>query len=1121
MITSKYNIAGAVAAALLLASAPTLAEDIPNNYIENFTDGDLEGLTGFSSAGTLEFNAETAPKPNPTLAWNVDDNAGSYYNQTGQCKFVSTAHTGFILAPQKDGANYSSDYAACTPKRGKDSHGIGRQVDNIVPGATYYLSGDGANKGSLRWAYSYSKVGAPIVDGLAEVTTVNLTNIVVSDNAWITVTDSFVAPDDIDLAQPFIVFIKTPPSEAYPKTGGIFKDERAPMWVDNLSLMGPPQDGGDNVDSDGDGVQDDDDAFPNDVAASIDTDNDGAPDSWNAEKSANDSTTGLALDAFPNDVAASIDTDNDGAPDSWNADKSADDSTTGLALDVFPNDVAASIDTDNDGAPDSWNDGYSADDSTTGLALDAFPNDVAASIDTDGDGAPDSWNDGYSADDSTTGLALDLFPNQANDADGDGVSDGDDAFPDDIAASIDTDNDGAPDSWNDGYSADDSTTGLALDLFPNDANDAADIVTAINAIETAGTLSIDATGADTEISPAVDAFVSQVLAEAGITGVSVNSIDGDALRSSGSHNLTVALINNAGSIISFDLVLNIIPTVFIPETVVVSENKEIAFNLDLSGAPLLYPVTFSYRFETMEEVPFIIDEAVLTIDEGETLSVVLPGQVIGDYQVVFFEGSERNAAISANSVTKIISLGNTAPAVDVALLNNGEVVTVLDQTANAAIAINITDIDMDTEHSVVVTINNVEVFNATNDVTNPEIVVPVDADALASGSLDISVVVTELATDDLYSASQTLKVSVEPELAVLTGDDTDGDGVSDSIEGYGDDDGDGIANYLDDSTLEKHQQNIGTGDDAVTITVDEGLTLSIGDVLKELESGLANSIGVEVATMDDYVLLVDVAVDDQGDVIDADIAASLVDVKAFLIPLIDFKITGANAGEAVNIIIPLPTALPINSEYRKVQEDGSLVVFDTNNGNTIKSAISDAQGDCPAADSIDWQSGLNLDNDCVKLTIVDGGVNDADGEANGVIVDPAVIVEVNSAPTDVSASASSINIVGGGLVDLTASASDADNDDLTYSWVQTAGETVTVFNDADKKVAMIVGPNATTTLTFEVTVSDGVSSTTASVNVEVSEVGEEKTSGGGSLGTSALLFLAGLAGLRRRAKRNL
>jgi hypothetical protein len=56
-------------------------------------------------------------------------------------------------------------------------------------------------------------------------------------------------------------------------------------------------------DSDNDGVPNTQDAFPLDVAASVDTDGDGYPDSWNTGKSQADSTTGLSLDAFPQDAA--------------------------------------------------------------------------------------------------------------------------------------------------------------------------------------------------------------------------------------------------------------------------------------------------------------------------------------------------------------------------------------------------------------------------------------------------------------------------------------------------------------------------------------------------------------------------------------------------------------------------------------------------------------------------------------------------------------------------------------------------------------------------------------------------------------------------------------------------
>jgi len=55
------------------------------------------------------------------------------------------------------------------------------------------------------------------------------------------------------------------------------------------------------VDSDQDGFADQDDAFPEDSAASKDSDGDGYPDEWNEGKSEKDSTTGLKLDKYPND----------------------------------------------------------------------------------------------------------------------------------------------------------------------------------------------------------------------------------------------------------------------------------------------------------------------------------------------------------------------------------------------------------------------------------------------------------------------------------------------------------------------------------------------------------------------------------------------------------------------------------------------------------------------------------------------------------------------------------------------------------------------------------------------------------------------------------------------------
>ncbi|MGK0215454.1 MAG: hypothetical protein ACI9NA_000560 [Gammaproteobacteria bacterium] len=102
-------------------------------------------------------------------------------------------------------------------------------------------------------------------------------------------------------------------------------------------------------DSDGDGFLDNDEAFPNEYAASYDSDEDGHPDAWtlgcDAECIARST---LTLDQYPSNAAVWQDEDLDGYPDSWSdgCDSSCQ-NASGLTLDSHPNDI------DNDGINDS------------------------------------------------------------------------------------------------------------------------------------------------------------------------------------------------------------------------------------------------------------------------------------------------------------------------------------------------------------------------------------------------------------------------------------------------------------------------------------------------------------------------------------------------------------------------------------------------------------------------------------------------------------------------------------------------------------------------------------------------------------------------------------------------
>lgn len=66
-----------------------------------------------------------------------------------------------------------------------------------------------------------------------------------------------------------------------------------------------------------------------------------------------------------------------------------------------------------------------------------------------------------------------------------------------------------------------------------------------------------------------------------------------------------------------------------------------------------------------------------------------------------------------------------------------------------------------------------------------------------------------------------------------------------------------------------------------------------------------------------------------------------------------------------------------------------------NNNNAIASSVA-VNGVCPAPQSELYQSGLIVGNVCLRLLIEDGGVNDSDGIANGVIDDPGGIAVVSN-----------------------------------------------------------------------------------------------------------------------------
>ena len=156
----------------------------------------------------------------------------------------------------------------------------------------------------------------------------------------------------------------TPDDASCIDNGTLYESWNSEVWDFGTSQQLPGLIMGDRIyrDSDGDGALDEEDAYPDTFAASLDTDKDGYPDNYSRGCSSICVVeSGLFLDAFPENSAGWMDADLDGLVDKWTdgCDTTCQ-TSSGLTFDDYPNDhdndgISDAIDTDdnNDGIVDA------------------------------------------------------------------------------------------------------------------------------------------------------------------------------------------------------------------------------------------------------------------------------------------------------------------------------------------------------------------------------------------------------------------------------------------------------------------------------------------------------------------------------------------------------------------------------------------------------------------------------------------------------------------------------------------------------------------------------------------------------------------------------------------------
>ncbi len=208
--------------------------------------------------------------------------------------------------------------------------------------------------------------------------------------------------------------------------------------------------------------------------------------------------------------------------------------------------------------------------------------------------------------------------------------------------------------------------------------------------------------------------------------------------------------------------------------------------------------------------------------------------------------------------------------------------------------------------------------------------------------------------------------SLHPELSLVA--DTDGDGVSDDIEGNLDSDQDGIPNYLDGITEINLLQGKEGEQVKYALQAEAGLILRLGESAYRKGRQSATLSKNELPSLEGANMEV------SGDIF-------------------DFEIAGVSqAGHNVKIVLPLQNRLADSTKYMKYVEGAGWKDFVIDKNNAVYSTAGES-GICPPPASDLYIQGLNDGDWCIQLLLQDGGPNDADGEVNGVIKDPGAVVK--------------------------------------------------------------------------------------------------------------------------------
>ena len=513
----------------------------------------------------------------------------------------------------------------------------------------------------------------------------------------------------------------------------------------------------------------------------------------------------------------------------------------------------------------------------------------------------------------------------------------------------------------------------------------------------------------------------------------------------GRHTVTWQAKDNAGNEGSAVQQIDILPSANFQTNQITGEAKWASVRVYLNGSAPEYPVLIPYTVSgtatsaAVSNIDFDLisghgdhnaNNGVITIDSGTigqtSFYVGNDGTTEAEETVVFTMGTPTNADAGINNQHTVTITDNPQTlTLDFVVAQNNQI-SPLVTTENGVIRVS----------AIARNENYLEPVSYDWSQSNSSLVSAdcnqssfyVDPANLATGLYQVHVNAAETGLpDQAASAEWWLRVGTAPTLN--SSDDRDSDGVTDSDEGYQDNDNDGIPNYLDvidaahlipgfwkgnykslegKTLYNQHEPLNGAVGWSVSgttahinypmlIATEPGLKFGAGSIhLWNYEHTrnvafnwntfiqLGQGFGTEPNTSFqingqeiNFLDLVDPLFNPED--------ATQNDEDLFMVSLEISHL--AKSGDTVRLVIPQTSAVHNNEGYNLAVRSYNPAFGWQNlleDNNQISSAL--REGDyCPPAGSNQYQAGLVEGFECLQLSLEDGGANDADGYRNGRI----------------------------------------------------------------------------------------------------------------------------------------